>query len=325
MANERAVLTLAAGNPVYWRMAINLARSFLWWHKQSDIRFYIVTDLPDELPRDLSGIEILRVPPDKLGRGFSAKLHLDELSPASKTLFVDADCLIVGNLESVFARFAGRPVSVVGGSISSGDWFGDIDSICSHFGVTELPKFNGGIYYLEQGSLASQTYYRARELEQHYDELGLKCLRGRPNDELLMAISMSLQELKAIPEDGTIMSDPQACPAELEVSVLRGRSRLVNPPPPDLRHQSWNPLHVVHPVIVHFLGDYTSGWRYRAEAKKLQLAMEHRWPVILAEGLVSGTFSAWHGLLGTIKDILRPCYRNMFGVRPVKRSNRILQ
>lgn len=323
MANERAVLTLAAGNPVYWPMAINLARSFLWWHKQSDIRFYIVTDLPDELPKDLSGIEILRVPPDKLGRGFSAKLHLDELSPASKTLFVDADCLIVGNLESAFARFAGWPLSVVGGSISSGDWFGDVGSICSRFGVTALPKFNGGIYYLEPGSLASQACKRARELVQHYDALGLKRLRGRPNDELLMAISMSLHGLEAIPDDGTIMSEPLSCPAELEVSVLRGRSRLVNPPAPDRRHRSWNTLQVVHPVIVHFLGDYTSGWRYRAEARKLQLVMEQGWPAGLAEVFVGVTFSAGQRAIETSKNLARPLYHATFGPREIAKSPRM--
>ena len=135
MGCKRAILTLAAGNPVYWQMAINLARSFLWWHKHSDIRFYIVTDLPVELPEDLSGIELIRMPPDKLGKGFSAKLYLDELSPATKTLFVDADCLVVGNLESVFDRFAERAVSVVGGNISGGEWFGDVAAICKRFGV----------------------------------------------------------------------------------------------------------------------------------------------------------------------------------------------
>ena len=323
MVNERAVLTLAAGKPVYWGMAINLARSFLWWHKQSDIRFCLVTDFQYELPKDLSGSEILRVPPDKLRRGFSAKLQLDELSPASKTLFVDADCLVFGNLESVFARFAGRPVSVVGGSLSSGEWFGNVESICRRFGLTELPFFNGGIYYLESGSLSSQTYYGARELEKHYDEIGLKRLRDRPNDELLMAISMSLQGLKAFPEDGTIVSAPQACPAELEVSVLRGRSRLVNPPPPDPRHQSWYPFHVVHPLIVHFLGDHTSGWRYRAEARKLQLVMEQGWPAGLAESFVGVTFSAGQQAIETSKNLARPLYHATFGPRKVKKSPRI--
>ena len=323
MAIERSVVTLAVGMPVYWRMAINLARSFMWWHKQSDIRFSIVTDFPNPLPRDLAGIGIVRVSSDKLGKGFSAKLCLDELSPAPKTLFIDADCLIVGNLESVFSRFTGRAVSVVGGTITGGEWFGDVGSICSRFGVAGLPKFNGGMYYLEQGSLARDVYACARELQRHYDELGLVRLRGQPNDELLMAISMSLHRLEAIPEDGTIMSDPQACPSELEVSVLRGRSRLVNPRPPDRRHRPWYPFHIVHPLVVHFLGNYTSGWRYRAEATKLELAMERGWPASLAEGFVGATFSARQQAAEVSKNLARPLYHAIFGPRKVVRSPRL--
>jgi len=323
MAIERSVLTLAVGMPVYWQMAINLARSFIWWHKECDIRFYIATDLPNPLPRDLAGIGIVRMSSNKLGKGFTAKLWLDELSPTPKTLFIDADCLVVGNLESVFARFAGRAVSVVGGSISSGEWFGDVGSICSRFGIPGLPKFNGGMYYLEQGSLAKDVYTCARELQQQYDQFGLVRLRGQPNDELLMAISMSLHGLGAIPDDGTIMSDPQACPTGLKTSVLYGRSRLVNPRLPDRRHRSWYPFHVVHPLIVHFLGDYTSGWRYRAEATKLELVMERGWPASLAEGFVGVTFSAGQLAIEATKNLARPLYHASFGPRKVTRSPRM--
>jgi hypothetical protein len=323
MATQFAVLTLATGKPLYFQMAVNLARSFLWWHKNSDIRFFIATDLPDELPKDLSQVEIIRVSTEKLGQGFSAKLHLDELAPASKTLFIDADCLIVGNLESIFSRFEGRPVSVVGGSISSGEWFGDVKPICAQMGVKQLPKFNGGLYYFEQGSTSQAVYSKARELEKQYDELGLVRLRGRPNDELLMALAMALHGLEALPDDGAIMSDPQACPGELSVSVLRGHSRLVNPPVPDRRHQSWYPFCMVNPIVVHFLGDHTNGWKYQTEIRKLRLVMEQGWPVRLTEIFVSLIFSFRHLLTDKMKNLFRPLYHAIFGPRRLTRSSRI--
>jgi len=68
-----------------------------------------------------------------------------------------------------------------------------------------------------------------------------------------MAISMALHGLNAVPDDGTIMSDPQACPGGLKVDVLRGQSWLYNPPAPDPRHQSWYPFQEVRPLLVHFL------------------------------------------------------------------------
>ena len=59
--------------------------------------------------------------------------------------------------------------SANGTTISTGLWWGDIDTLCARFGVKALPHFNGGIYYLEPGPQASAVFTRARELEQQYD------------------------------------------------------------------------------------------------------------------------------------------------------------
>jgi len=321
--SKRAVLTLATGKSIYFQMALNLARSFAWWHKDSDICFCILTDLPDALPEDLSSVELVRVSPGKLGKGFSAKLHLNELIPAGEILFIDADCLVVGNLESVFDSFSGRAVSVVGSSISEGEWFGDVAALCARFNVSSLPKFNGGIYYLEQGATANAVYQRARELEKQYDELGLVRLRGLPNDELLMAISLALHGMHAVPDDGTIMGDFQACPKLVSLDVLSGKACLSNPPAPHANHRDWYPTGEIRPAIVHFLGDFTGRWPYLAEVKKLKLVMQRHWPVLLAKGYVAGTFSIWQNLGERMKDWLRPLYHACFGVRAVAKSPRI--
>jgi len=275
------------------------------------------------LPEDLSRIGIVRVPPKKLGKGFSAKLNLDELSPAQQTLFIDADCLIFGDLTSVFDRFAGRAVSVVGGSISSGEWFGDVAEICSRFKVQSLPKFNGGIYYFEQGEVANSVYQQARNLEGDYDRLGLVRLRGRPNDELLMAIAMARHAMKSLPDDGSIMSDPQSCPGEMSVDVLRGHSRLVNPPAPDKRHQPDCPHELVSPLVVHFLGDHTREFQYRAEQKKLSLVMGRGWGIAWARLFVVAFITVPQKTLALMKKGLRPIFHRIFGPRRVARSERI--
>jgi hypothetical protein len=179
---EKAVLTLATGKPIYIQMAINLARSFKWWHRNSSIRFVLATDQKQLIPPDLQDVEIIELKPGQYGHGFSPKLHLDKVAPAPKTLFVDADCLCVGSLESTFDRFAERPVSVVGTTISEGEWFGNVAAICQRFDLKALPKFNGGVYYLEKGEISDRVYATARELEPQYDEIGLVRLRDRPND-----------------------------------------------------------------------------------------------------------------------------------------------
>jgi hypothetical protein len=322
-SSQKAVLTIATGKPVYVRMAINLARSFKLWHKGSPIRFTLVTDQKHLLPEDLSDINVIEIEPGSYGQGFSTKLHLDSFAPAEQTLFVDADCLCVGSLETVFERFAGRAVSVVGGTISEGEWFGDVAAICRRFGVASLPKFNGGVYYLEKGEQGRRVYETARELEPLYDDLGLSRLRGRPNDELLMAIAMAVHGETPIPDDGSILSDPQACPGAMHVDVIRGESRLINPPPPAPQHREWYPFTNVSPILVHFLGYHTSAYPYRREELILKLVSARKWAVPFARAYA--TLARSLPLEGTrlARDLLRPVYRQMFGVRSVSISDRV--
>ena len=43
ICNSRAVLTLAVGKTIYFLMAVNLARSFIVWHRDGKIDFVIAT------------------------------------------------------------------------------------------------------------------------------------------------------------------------------------------------------------------------------------------------------------------------------------------
>ena len=304
-------------------MAATLALSFLWWHKNSDITFYLATDIPEYIPQELkTHIKILHYQPGQLGEGFSSKLYIDKLAPTAKTLFIDADCLICGPLERVFQAFDGKAVSVVGGFISEGEWFGDIASVRKQFDLDRLLKFNGGIYYVEKGEIATKVYEKARALEPQYDAIGFTRLRNRPNDELLMSLAMALHGQLPVIDDGSILSDPQACPGGMYLDVLNGKSLLINPPEPDKRHQKWYPFYKVNPVVVHFLGDYTTKHPYTREKKILQMVNKGSsplWANIIANLTITIPFKT-----KTIaKDVLRPVYRVLFGFRNIKTSERI--
>lgn len=313
-SDRRAVITLALGPAIYRAMAITLARSIRRWHAPGELSFTLVTDDPAPLPPDLADVHLQVLRPAELGVGFQTKLHLDRLAPAAHTLFIDADCLVYGPLDPVFDKFSGRPVATLGGSMAEGDWFGDVAALCRRLGVACIPKFNGGLYYLEPGAVATAVYTRARELAGRYDELGLVRLRGLPNDELLMASAMALHGLAAVPDDGTVMADPQACPGPLRTNVLRGRRRLVNPPPPSPLHRAWYPFGIVQPVIVHFLGHHVHSAHYRAEAARLRLAARG-WPAPLATALATLAIDLPGRLTIWTKDRLRPLFHRFAGPR----------
>jgi hypothetical protein len=323
MKPKRAVITIATGKQVYINMAITLARSFLVWNKSSDIRFFIATDSDQEFPKDLDSISIMRFQPGELGIGFSMKLKLDQLAPSEQTLFIDADCLCVGPLDTVFDRFAGHAVSVVGGSISKGEWFGDVEKLCQHFEVAQIPKFNGGVYYIEPGETSSAIYSRARELENDYDQLGLIRLRGCPNEEMLMAISMALHGATAVPDDGTIHGDLFACPEIKALDVYKGVARLNNPPSDSPSHRINYPVVTINPTVVHFLGDFTLKWPYKTQEKILQLVSGKQWPLGLAKVWVYLTYRYPATFSEFLRNIFRPIYHRLFGVRAVRKSERL--
>jgi hypothetical protein len=318
---QRSVLTLGLGRPHYFRMACALARSFQRWHPDSRIGFTVVTDIDEKLPRDLRACELVRIRPGEFGPAFKPKLYLDLLARSEQTLFIDADCLIYEPLDRIFDRLAGRAVATVGWQVSKGEWFGNIAKFCGNLRVPSIPKFNGGLYYLEKGAKSDAVYAEARRLLPQYDALGLTRLRDHPNDELLMAAAMARDGLEALPDDGTFLSDPQACPGAMQLNVLSGRRVLRNPPSPSPLHRDWYPFEAVSPAIVHFLGHWALGHAYRTEVRRLSLAAAGA-PRVLADLLATATVR-WPGEADQrFRDTFRPMFRRVFGTRRIRSTFR---
>lgn len=318
--HKQAVLTIATGKSVYAEMAVNLALSIHEW--SPEIKIQIATDLKEKHFYDLTNVEVLKYEKGNLGESFSAKLQLDKISRSEKTLFIDCDCLAYKKVEPIFDIFKNTEVGVVGSSIAGGEWFGDISKVCERFKIKEMPKFNGGLYYFEKGEICTKVYRRARELEKQYDQIGLVRLRGRPNDELLMAIAMAENGLKAIKDDGSIIADPQAYPGRMSLKILEGRAKLTNPVPPSKHHVAWNSLREANPIFVHFLGSGHELPQYQADV--IYLRRKKKIVSKYAAYAISRLFVLGPGLLmQKSKNLLRPIYRALFGIRAIKRSKRI--
>lgn len=316
-----AAFTIAVGKPIYLKMAFALARSFLRFNNREDIGFTLVTDRPvSARPPDLDAIDWIQIPEGAYGRGFTPKLHLDKLAPSDRALFIDADCLCVASLGHAFKAFAGRPVSVIGRTITGGEWFGDTAAIAASLGLNGYPRFNGGVYYLERGPACSAIYDTARDLLPRYDELGFVRLRGAPNDEVLMAAAMALHGAEPIPETGTIMNSLMAAPGGMALDVLRGIAVMHNPKRHP-RHNPWYAQEELRPSIVHFLGQDVAHHPYRTEITALERAAAG-WPEPLAR-LYAHLASAWPDRMARgAKWMVRPAYHRLFGTRAVRASAR---
>ena len=321
--SNRAVLTIAIGNPLYVKMAANLARSFYHWHQKSDIQFFLATDLKELIPPDLNRTSVIEIEPGQFGQGFSPKLHLDKIAPAAETLFLDADCLCVGALEPVFESFVGRDVGVVGREESEGALFGDIATRCRAIGVPWTVRFCGGLYYLRKGQICDRVFHAARQLEGRYDELGINRLRGVPNEEPLIGLGMALNGQRPLAEDGSVKAEPMFFSADTEIDVFAGRARLFNHPRRSKPYPEWHIPTEAHPTIVHFNASFAEHPPYTVEAIRLERVMRDRWPLGAATLYAKLTRALPFWISRTLKNLLRPIYRFCFGVRAVKPSERL--
>jgi hypothetical protein len=318
------VLTLATGKKLYVDMATNLVRSFIFWNKGTHITFYLATDLPQFVPDDIkASIKIIELKPDEFGKGFSPKLHLDKLAPTGQTLFIDSDCLIYGDLRPVFDKFKDCKVSVIGNYISTGEWFGDVAAICKQFNIEHMPKFNGGIYYLENGPEAALVYETARSLELKYDDIGFLRLRNRPNDEVLMALAIQLSAQKPIEDDGTILAEFINFQSGIQSDLVKGVARLYNKPTHPNYQEDW-PLTIAKPLIVHFLGHHNQILPYTKEVSNLRHISRNQYSIGKARLLTTLLVTIPSQIKATAKQLLRPVYRSIMGTRDVKISDRVI-
>lgn len=319
------ILTLATGKKLFVDMGVNLARSFSLWNKGSNINFYIATDLQQFIPGDIKVFaKIITLQPNELGVGFSPKLHLDKLAPEGQTLFIDSDCLVYGNLLAVFEKFKGHQVSVVGSYIATGEWFGDVAAICEKYQVPHLPKFNGGIYYLENGPVASHVYATARELEKRYDELGFVRLRGRPNDEVLMALAMALHQQEPLSDDGSILAEFVNFQSGITSDIINGVAELRNERGHPNYQKNW-PLNSARPLIVHFLGHHNQTLPYTKEIVLLKYLFSNKYSINKARILTSLQITLPSLTVNGFKQLFRPFYHLVVGIRKIKPSERVIK
>jgi len=304
------------GRPVYVELAFNLARSFFHWNRDRSISFHLVTDLPLILPSDLKEVVVNPVVAGRFGAGFSPKLWLDELAPAYQTLFVDSDCLCFGSLAPVFDRFAGKTVSVIGETRSTGEFFGDIPTLCRNLKLPWIPVFVGAIYYLENSPAAKAVFAQARSFERDYDALGLVRLRGVPNDEPLIALGMARHGLLPVPDDGGIKADAMHYLKFAEMDVLNGHIRVEKPVP------GKSVPSTASPVLFHFNSHYTLERHYRRESCRLKKVCAQHWP----SGLAAIYSTLRHDLPALLtqglKNLLRPLSHRIFGYRRIAKQER---
>jgi hypothetical protein len=215
---QTAIMTVASGRPKYLTMAKALALTL-------DMHFVnvprvLVGDTDD---REIHQLYDLVVPTsEKYPYWFAEFCALDE-TPFDRILFIDADCLVVRNLEPVIERLKGHDFAAQGVWSEGADWYGDFAGAIRKRGLKRAPILNSGLLYYERTDKARLFIDRVLALASDYDSLDLRRNRGRPVDETCISFAMAETGI------GTIFSDkeqfsftPWRQMSRLHFDVLRG-------------------------------------------------------------------------------------------------------
>lgn len=320
----RSVITIACGNKTYINYAANLAASFLLWNKNENIIFYLVTDSPQNIPKELkTHREIIIVKSSNLGEGFSSKLDMYSYIKTDQTLFIDADCLVYGNLNPIFDKFEKVQFSTIGHNIYEGSNIGfckNVEDVMVNTEIEYFPLLCGSLYFFKKGEIAENIFLTAKKLLQNYNEIGLLKLRGVENEEPLLAISMAKNKQELLKDDGEIKADRMFY-EHLTSNVVKGKAKLWYTSEPPVPEYSKNKT--AKPVIIHFNASFTETHEYNAEITRLNLVFYMHINVELASIYANFRYVYPGLIIINLKRILRPFYRALFGIRKVSKSKRI--
>ncbi|MCB8933428.1 MAG: hypothetical protein M9921_00630 [Fimbriimonadaceae bacterium] len=238
---ERAVFTVALGRPPFAEMAMGLGRS--------------LSLAGDTTPRivmtDIEGYDwgryFDRVVPPPHERDGLEKLAALEYTEARHVLALDCDMLAFKRLDPIFEFCRGSALAVQGWMISSGTWHGiDIGPTLKDHGRDALPKFNGGMIYMERGPECEAIVARSREIANGYDATGFARYRkGLASEEICLMLAMlDRPGWTLVPEDRDFQNTASGLIGFPSIDIRKGRCRYL------VRS---NRVRRVEPILFHAL------------------------------------------------------------------------
>jgi hypothetical protein len=261
-SHDRGIITLAYGHARFIEQARSLAHS-LQLHAPLLPRTLITDSKNPTILRQFT--EVIPYRPE-YGSGVRQKLFLDRYSPYVQTLFIDSDCLVLGNLDAFWSTFAGQCFGVPGYRYlqkGSTDPYLDVDHVLESLHVTKLPKFNGGTYYFTRSPEARDFFATARNMLDNWRALRLcEFRRDGPGDESLYSLAMAVHHIDPTSMGAGGMWTPVGYKGPLLLDALKGTC--------SFEKEGMK----LTPEIIHFPGEYVYSFAYARERAKLRARIE---------------------------------------------------
>lgn len=193
--NTRGFVTLAVGNEKYYKLAANLLKSYRF-HIKEQYPFAIYCDRENEYTKLFDKVIILNNPTCT----YLDKLMMFKKAAFDENIFIDADCLVYGDINLYWEYMPEKGISCFGKSLpldSHDGWFEKEDIGEYKEQVNFIPQMHGGIIFFRNDKYALNIYELALKIAENYHQYKFKYF-SEPADEPLLALSMAVNGIRPI-------------------------------------------------------------------------------------------------------------------------------
>lgn len=196
----KGFVTLAVGHERYYKLAANLLKSYKL-RTNEHYPFAIFADRQNEYTRMFDKVIILEQP----SYSYNDKLQMLNNPPFTHNIFIDADCIVYGDINTYWEHYIGNiqytcGVRCFGKSLpttSTEGWF-NINDIGEYKDkITFIPQMHGGIIFFTDDHITKKIYNLSQCIAENYSKYKFKYFNS-PADEPILALCMAINNIHPI-------------------------------------------------------------------------------------------------------------------------------
>ena len=198
---NKGFITIATGDERYFKMALNLLRSYRLFSK-NPLPFTILADKQNKYTDEFDDVIILKNPKCS----YLDKLALLINCPYDETIFIDADCLAYHDLNDYWKVYDfSYTLSCFGNSFpldNTNDGYFSKENVGEYSNqIKFIPHVHGGIYFLRKDDQIKKMYDLAMDINFNYSKFKFNHF-PMPADESILALCMAVFDCRPIIEEG---------------------------------------------------------------------------------------------------------------------------
>lgn len=261
---KRGYLTLAARDPRYLEMAVDMALS-LRQHTTLPIALAADDALADVArTRYAAAFDAISLVPERFRQGRALKYGTAEASPFDETIFVDADCIVLGSMEHLWQALQTSDMAMTGEQLTADEDRNhhgfSTRALIRRFGLDTYLKTNSGLFAFRRApALQIMEECRDCHVNEVSRQLRWQTLLGRwLGDEIAFGVIGGRRKLGTLPK-------PDAMYWPEEFATL------------DLSKPTKPLLHMLWPLEPHQMEQLLAGTKTRRRAGGLPGDAEAHW------------------------------------------------